>query len=616
MSDFLTDDEMNVLEKSAKDFSPSGTSSASKPNDEMIALPNPPIKINHDNSFISDEEMNALSSKEAPSSAEILARGAAQGVSFGFAPEITGALESLKDVATTDAPLKDLPELYQQRRNESETNYKTAQEENPLLYGGAELASGFLIPGIGTAKAAKTGTSILSKVLRGSAAGSAAGGLSAAGHSEADLIEAAKGKEGELGKFASDVGSGMAVGGVIGGAVPAVTGVISKAASGLKNTKTGKILQEIRDEIGNTSSGEISKKTVKIADRESNNLIDDLSNNINKVVKERKQKILDFKGQHETSDVFDPFLSDMERLSKMDAVKDDANKLIKGFKSYSGNVKSVIPGMPKSVPKKINTDEMLELDTIIDDFIEKSKNGQIGKSFRDPLINLKKSLRDRLYENVDIKKEREALSKYFDAQDLLQAKSFKNLSSGSEKAGLGGANYQSKINQLEDVLNELDPNLANKFMDKADKVKTLLKVRDAVTTPILNQNTNLGLVDRLLNNALTGLPAKGALKLMKPSNISQATEIINPNLIQRNIPSIRQKIPENISRMIAKPDQEKSEYSMPISNKITRQMQETQSPALKRELERISSMPTEKQSVEYYKLHQNEEFRKELEKLK
>ena len=82
------------------------------------------------------------SAKEVPSEIESAMRGAAQGASLGFADEITGALESLKDVATTDVNISELIDQYEKRRDESRSNYKVAQETNPNSYMAGEIGGG------------------------------------------------------------------------------------------------------------------------------------------------------------------------------------------------------------------------------------------------------------------------------------------------------------------------------------------------------------------------------------------------------------------------------------------------------------------------------------------
>jgi hypothetical protein len=139
-------------------------------------------------------------------------RGVAQGASFGFADEITAALEA----ALTD-------KSYEQARDESRANYKAAEEANPLTYNAANIAGGVgtaFVPGLNAAKLGSAGARI--------AAGAAAGGAYGLGGSEADLTK------GDVAGAARDTLTGAALGGAVSGAVESlspVTRYISRKAS-------------------------------------------------------------------------------------------------------------------------------------------------------------------------------------------------------------------------------------------------------------------------------------------------------------------------------------------------------------------------------------------------
>lgn len=127
------------------------------------------------------------------SKTESFIRGAAQGASLGFSDEITGVVES----ALTD-------KTYDQARDESRQNNRSAEEQNPGSYTtgsvGGSIATA-LVPGLNVAK----GLSVVGRV--GMAAG--LGGVDALGQSEAENLSLDQLK---------DVGSGATIGGIIGGA--------------------------------------------------------------------------------------------------------------------------------------------------------------------------------------------------------------------------------------------------------------------------------------------------------------------------------------------------------------------------------------------------------------
>ncbi len=147
-----------------------------------------------------DDQMQA-----APdvSKTESALRGGAQGLSFGFADELTGALESMLG-----------PKKYEQARDESRQNYDRAEQANPKTYAAGEI-TGAVAPAI-AATVASGGTAtpaiaeaIAPTTLKGMAALGAATGL---GHSNADLTK------GDVAGAAKDTARGAAEGFVAGGA--------------------------------------------------------------------------------------------------------------------------------------------------------------------------------------------------------------------------------------------------------------------------------------------------------------------------------------------------------------------------------------------------------------
>lgn len=157
--------------------------------------------------------------REKKSVVESAARGAAQGASFGFADEITGALEAVKDVALTDKELGDLVDQYKKRRDESRKEYDMAEKDNSGAYMAGNVAGGVataFIPGVGLAGNLGKGASLGAKVAQGAKLGAVEGAAFGLGESRADLTE------GDVGGVLKDTATGAAVGGALGGALPAV----------------------------------------------------------------------------------------------------------------------------------------------------------------------------------------------------------------------------------------------------------------------------------------------------------------------------------------------------------------------------------------------------------
>lgn len=132
-------------------------------------------------------------------------RGAAQGLSFGFADEGAGALEAAKDWLMNDP--QSFMDNYRKHRDESRASYRDAEAANPATFMSGQVA-GALAPALLTAGGSTAAT------IGNLAAQGAAQGL---GASEADLTQ------GDVGGAARDA----AIGGAIGGAA----GVAGKALS-------------------------------------------------------------------------------------------------------------------------------------------------------------------------------------------------------------------------------------------------------------------------------------------------------------------------------------------------------------------------------------------------
>jgi hypothetical protein len=126
---------------------------------------------------------------EKKSALESVARGGFQGLTAGYGDEITGALESAFTPGKT----------YREARDEARANNAAAKKDNPLSYGGGNIAgslAGILIPGGAIVKGAGLGAN----VVRGAAYGAAySTGESETEASEHPLELAKEGLEGAAG---------------------------------------------------------------------------------------------------------------------------------------------------------------------------------------------------------------------------------------------------------------------------------------------------------------------------------------------------------------------------------------------------------------------------------
>jgi hypothetical protein len=155
-------------------------------------------------------EQNPQVISDSPESGffEALLRGAAQGATFGFADELTGAGEAAMDVLGPNAGIGDFLQKYNQHRDESRLEYKMNEEEHPYASMAGNVLGGVgtmaLAPASATAALGLTGAGLTGAMK----AGAVAGGLTGLGNSEAESV----------GGLAADTVVGGGVGGIMGAA--------------------------------------------------------------------------------------------------------------------------------------------------------------------------------------------------------------------------------------------------------------------------------------------------------------------------------------------------------------------------------------------------------------
>lgn len=159
-----------------------------------------------------------------PGMLESAARGAAQGLALGFADELTGGAEALKDLLSGKSDeLGGILEAYRKHRDESRSAYQTAEEENPLTYNLSNIIGSFALPAGALGAAGKAAT-FGGRALQGLKAGAIAGGLGALGGSQKDATR------GEVGELTKEALGGAILGGGLGAGASAVLPAAGKAA--------------------------------------------------------------------------------------------------------------------------------------------------------------------------------------------------------------------------------------------------------------------------------------------------------------------------------------------------------------------------------------------------
>lgn len=256
---------------------------------------------------------------------ESFIRGAAQGASFDFGDEITGAVE---------AALSD--KTYEQARDESRAAYKEAQAQNPISYFGGNVAGGMAIPGLGTGAIAAKGLIGGSKALQLAKAGAIAGGLTGAGASEDTGMGLVK-----------DTAAGATLGGVlspmIGQVIPSAIGRTAKAA------KTLPMFEDLGAVFSKAQAGESLAGKETLA-RLTGELKTDIEQNlfpfINRTSKDVISEAYDLASKQartegRTADITDLINNAQATLNKKNIPPEEANKIIDTLKRFGGSEEQV-----------------------------------------------------------------------------------------------------------------------------------------------------------------------------------------------------------------------------------------------------------------------------------
>lgn len=117
---------------------------------------------------------------EGKTKLESAARGAAQGITMGYADEMAGALGAGKDVITGKSSIKDVGQSYKKNRDESREEYAKAEADNPMTYKAGDAAGtvgSFFIPGLNAVKGVKGAAALGALAGVGRSAAEDAGGL-------------------------------------------------------------------------------------------------------------------------------------------------------------------------------------------------------------------------------------------------------------------------------------------------------------------------------------------------------------------------------------------------------------------------------------------------------
>lgn len=320
-------------------------------------------------------------------------RGAAQGASLGFADEITGALESLYDVATTEKELSDIQDLYKQNRDESRLAYQAAESANPGSFMTGNVAGSVataFVPGLNVAKA---GT-LAGRVGLAAAQGAAAGlGTS----TEDNLAGLAKDTAIGAGLGAGFQGIGEKI---LAPAVKTVSNktpdLVSKAAAKGASLFTGVDEDAALRQImrpAQSALAEADDFSYKMGNKALEE-IQDRGQMLGENVGKAKDQFLRKQGSQEISEVGD------EAARFIDEFLDRNAPSQKGFSALTTSQTDELSDLSKVFKGGEITGEDLLKSRERLDFAEKLA-GKYDKEGTGPYINFLKSLRHKLDENLD-----------------------------------------------------------------------------------------------------------------------------------------------------------------------------------------------------------------------
>lgn len=235
-----------------------------------------------------------------PSEGTSTLRGAEQGLTFGFADELGGAMgaglegtvNAFKEGSL--APLNDsnLERLYKEYRDANRARYKAAEEAHPNYFTGGAVAGGALVPAGAFGKLGQLGAkaSLGTKVAKGIGMGATAGGLQAAGNTEESVVQ-----DGMINsEFARDAYEGARGGAILGGSLP-LAGATAKGAYGLAKVAASPVIKGMKQGLrGINLLGDDAERSVQsnIA-KYGKEITSDIQGNLNNLGKQKKKLIED-----------------------------------------------------------------------------------------------------------------------------------------------------------------------------------------------------------------------------------------------------------------------------------------------------------------------------------
>ena len=396
--------------------------------------------------------------------AEAALRGAEQGLTFGFADELGGAIGAgieavAEEPMEQESKMEQLKRLYDEYREFNRARYEQAEEAQPGAFMAGDVAGSVImpIPGAGVragAKAARLGGKAAAKQLikQGAKAGAATGALEAAGRTEEELIS----EEG-LQDVAVGAGAGGGLGYVLGKLGVKVDDLVTaknlgreaniEALKGIGakkrdfelelGTKTNKMATE--DTAKGTGSALLESGVLK-GRQSPGELKQDIVSKLNEVGSSIKSNVdsLDSKSTdivvEDLSELSNKTLTsldeDIMNLSKSDVFdRTEGKALFRDMASANDRIKEAVESALDS-PNKFT--ELVELKRNLQNNI--NFDNPDASSYNEFLIGAQRRVNDLIYDlGKDI--DPQVAQKLVDDNSLYQKLTMANKISGSELAG-------------------------------------------------------------------------------------------------------------------------------------------------------------------------------------
>lgn len=429
--------------------------------------------------------------QKAPiSKLESLLRGAKQGATLGFGDEITGAGESAL------GSLGLVPDkTYEQARDEARQADRLAQLENPLTYGGGQLAGGVattLLPGGALLKAGQ-GAMGAAKI------GALTGAIAGAGDSEAGLSDA---------QLYKDALTGGAVGGVAGAALHGL-GSLAKGSIGDDATKAYQAAKSGNRIIGEEAAGNINKK-----------MLDTSGNIVDKVVENTKRAGKEL-GDIRTNAVLDNVRATQEGLEGLanDLQKSDTNGILNGIVSKLKNASANADNM--------NGNHVEDLLSLVKADLKGSNLSMATQK------DIEQKLTDIIFKNNPKFAESVAPASAKFAEESAGRKILKNVSDGTHSDDVIGR--ENVINQLTQKAKLSAKDAAGDASNQINSIDKFTKQNDMVSA-LKDQADNFRINKNAAEATFNPLQVAGDLFKGKPPKLSgyasQAADVVGNKVNQ------------------------------------------------------------------------------------